>query len=183
MNKTTPPKPLINIADIDLPPRPAAYAATGDAATKYDARMGEIAPHIGARLLGYNITAVPPGKRSFPKHNHRVNEEMFFVLEGSGELHVGDQRHPVRAGDVIPCPPGGPDSAHQLVNTGQLELKYLAVSTRLSPQVCEYPDSGKFTVSVYNEADAGGQRWLFRHVGRARDAATTGKASNPPHVR
>jgi uncharacterized cupin superfamily protein len=170
MNQTTPLKPLINIADIELQPRPAAYAATGDAAAKYDARMGEIAPHIGAKLLGYNITAVPPGMRAFPKHNHRVNEEMFFVLEGRGELHVGDQRHPVRAGDVIACPPGGPDTAHQLVNTGQLELKYLAVSTRLSPEVCEYPDSGKFAVSVYNEADAGRQPWLFRHVGRAGDA-------------
>ena len=170
MNKTTPPKPLVNIADIDLPPSPTAYAATVDAAARYDARMGEIAPHRGARLLGYNITAVMPGMRAFPKHNHRVNEEMFFALEGTAELHVGDQRHPARAGDVIACPPGGSDTAHQLVNTGQFGLKYLAVSTRLLPEVCEYPDSAKFVVSVYNEADAGRQPWLFRHVGRAGDA-------------
>ena len=163
-------KPILNIADVELQARPAAFAASGEAAGKYDARMGEIAPRVGARLLGYNITAVPPGMRAFPKHNHRANEEMFFVLEGSGELHFGDQIHAVRTGDVIGCPPGGPETAHQLVNTGATELKYLAVSTRLSPEVCEYPDSGKFGVSVHNSDDADGPLWAFRHIGRKGDA-------------
>ena len=65
--------PVLNIADVELQPRPAAYSASGEAAGKYDARMGEIAPRVGAKLLGYNITAVPPGMRAFPKHNHRAN--------------------------------------------------------------------------------------------------------------
>ena len=116
------PSPVLNIADVELQARPAAFAASGDAAGRFDARMGEIAPRVGAKLLGYNITAVPPGMRAFPKHNHRANEEMFFVLEGNGELHVGDQTYAVRAGDIIGCPPGGPDTAHQLVNTGAAEL-------------------------------------------------------------
>lgn len=34
-----------------------------------------------------------------------INEEMFFVLEGNGELRVGDATHPVRAGDIIACRP------------------------------------------------------------------------------
>ena len=51
-----------------------------------------------------------------------------------------------RIGDIIACPPGGPETAHQLINTGEGELKYLAVSTKLSPELCEYPDSGKFGV-------------------------------------
>ncbi|MFS8063077.1 MAG: cupin domain-containing protein [Luteimonas sp.] len=163
-------KPILNIADVELRPRPAAFAAGGDAGQRFDARMGEVAPRVGAKLLGYNITAVPPGMRAFPLHNHRVNEEMFFIIEGNGELRVGNDVHPVRNGDVIACPPGGQETAHQLVNTGDVELKYLAVSTRLSPEVCEYPDSGKFAVSVYNEADAGDQPWVFRHVGKPGDA-------------
>lgn len=82
-------KPIVNIADIALEPRPPAFAPTGAAAERYEAKMGFIAPLIGARKLGYNITAVPPGKRAFPSHNHHANEEMFFVLQGTGELHVG----------------------------------------------------------------------------------------------
>ena len=63
------PSPIVNIADVELQPRPPPSAASGDAAQRYDARMGVIAPRVGAQLLGYNITAVPPGKRAFPKHN------------------------------------------------------------------------------------------------------------------
>ena len=58
--------------------------------------MAPVGPRIGAQLLGYNITAVAPGKRAFPLHNHHVNEEMFFILSGSGELRVGDERFTLR---------------------------------------------------------------------------------------
>ncbi|MDB6162640.1 MAG: cupin [Xanthomonadaceae bacterium] len=163
-------KPVINIADVELQPRPPMFAAKGSAAGKYDARMGQVASKLGARLLGYNVTAVPPGMRAFPSHNHRVNEEMFFVLEGSGELRVGSQTHPVRSGDIIACPPGGPETAHQLINTGEGELKYLAVSTKLSPELCEYPDSGKFGVMADLGTDANGQPAVFRHISRSQDA-------------
>ena len=162
----TPAKPFVNIDEIELQPRPPQFAAKGDAAGRFDARMGMIAPRIGARLLGYNITSVPPGKRAFPAHNHRVNEEMFFVLEGSGELRVGARTWPVRAGDVIACPPGGPETAHQLVNTGDAELKYLAVSTRLYPELCEYPDSGKFLAKTRKD----GGYPSFRVIGRSDES-------------
>ena len=168
MDATT--KPFVNIDEIELQPRPPQFAAKGEAADRFDARMGMIAPRIGGRLLGYNITAVPPGKRAFPAHNHRVNEEMFFILEGNGELRVGAQTWPVRTGDVIACPPGGPETAHQLVNTGDAELKYLAVSTRLYPELCEYPDSGKFGLMADVGKDAAGAPQMFRFIGRVDDA-------------
>lgn len=164
------PKPIINIADIQLQPRPPAFAAQGAAAERYDARMGIVGAQIGAKKLGYNITAVPPGKRGFPLHNHQVNEEMFFILEGSGELQMGSETFPVRAGDFIACPPGGQDSAHQIINTGQVELKYLAVSTKLSPEIVEYPNSKKFGIMAEMAAAAGTQPRMLRFVGREGDS-------------
>ena len=115
-------KPVINIADVEPEPRPAAFAPSGQAAERFDAKMGFIAPRIGAQKLGYNITVVPPGKRGFPFHNHRVNEEMFFILQGSGEVRIGETTYPIRTGDVIACPPGGAEAAHQIVNTGRFGL-------------------------------------------------------------
>ncbi len=159
-------RPIINIADLELQPRPPAFAATGTAAERYDARMAFIAPLLGARKLGYNLTAVPPGKRAFPFHNHHVNEEMFFVLEGTGEVRIGTAVHPLRPGDIVACPPGGRDTAHQIVNTGDVELKYLAVSTKLSPEIAEYPDSGKFGVQAEFPPGADGKPQVFRFVGR-----------------
>jgi uncharacterized cupin superfamily protein len=114
--------------------------------TKFAAKLLPIAPALGAKKLGYNLTAVPPGKRAYPFHNHRSNEEMFYILEGRGEVRIGAETFPIRAGDFIACPPGGPELAHQIVNTGTGELKYLAVSTMQYPEVCEYPDSGKIGV-------------------------------------
>jgi len=160
------PHPILNLADVDLQPRPAAFAATGPAAERYDARMGQIAPRVGAQKLGYNLTAVPPGKRAFPFHNHRVNEEMFFVVEGTGEIRIGGALHPIKPGDVIACPPGDRETAHQIVNTGTIELRYLAISTKLSPELAEYPDSGKFGVLAELPADADGKPRTFRFIGR-----------------
>jgi uncharacterized cupin superfamily protein len=154
------PSPILNIADLE-------YRETSHG-ERYAARLGAIGPRIGAQKLGYNVTVLPPGKRAFPFHNHRVNEEMFFVLEGEGEVRIGQARHPIRRGDVIACPPGGPETAHQIINTSQTaELKYLAVSTRQYPEVAEYPDSGKFGLLAEFPPGADGKPQTMRFVGRA----------------
>ncbi len=131
-------RPILNIADLEY-----TSLKNGD---RFEARMGMIGPKVGAQKLGYNVTVVPPGKRAFPFHSHRANEEMFFVLEGEGEIRIGAERHPLRRGDVVACPAGGPATAHQILNTSSAELRYLAVSTKISPELAEYPDSGKFGV-------------------------------------
>lgn len=163
-------KPIMNIDEVKLQARPAAMAATGEAAERFDARMGMIAPFIGAQKLGYNITAVPPGKRAFPFHNHRVNEEMFLILEGTGEVRIGSETWPVKVHDIVACPPGGAEAAHQIVNTGEVELKYLAVSARESPEIAEYPDSGKFGVLADLPPDADGKPQRFMYVGHAEES-------------
>jgi uncharacterized cupin superfamily protein len=153
-------RPILNIADIE-------YRNWGHG-EPFAAQLGAISLRIGAQKLGYNVTVVPPGKRAFPIHNHRVNEEMFFVLEGEGEIRVGSERHAIRRGDVIACPPGGLETAHQIINTSpSIELKYLAVSTTLSPEVVDYPDSGKFGVRVELPPGADGEPRMFRYIGRA----------------
>lgn len=158
--------PVLNISDVELQSRPAAFTPTGSAAERFDVRMGMIAPQVGAQKLGYNLTVVPSGKCAFPFHNHRVNEEMFFVIEGEGETRIGDAVYPIHPGDVIACPPGGKEAAHQIINTGKEDLKYLAVSTKLSPEIAEYPDSGKFGVLAEYPPGEDGQPQWFRFIGR-----------------
>jgi uncharacterized cupin superfamily protein len=114
--------------------------ARGD---RYAARLGEIATRLGARKLGYRIVVLPPGKAAWPYHAHHVNEEMFFILEGAGTLRYRDVDHALRAGDVIACPPD-PRGGHQIRNTSEADLRYLAVSTMEYPEIARYPDSGKF---------------------------------------
>ena len=119
----------------------------------YTSRRATIGDLIGARRLGYNLTVLPPGKAQCPFHCHHGEEEMFLVLDGEGELRFGSERHPLRRHDVIACPTGGPDVAHQIINTGQTELRYLALSTRADLDACEYPDSGKVSVVAGHRGD------------------------------
>lgn len=138
-------KYIKNISDIECKPFP--FPMPEEVKVKYEgATMGQISSLIGAQKLGYNVTKIPPGKRAFPIHNHHVNEEMFFILEGEGQVRIGNEIFSIKRGDVIACPPGGKELAHQIVNNSSDELVYLSVSTKLSPEIAEYPDSGKFGV-------------------------------------
>ena len=82
---------------------------------KFQCDAVRIGPLLGAKDLGYSYDVVPPGKRSCPFHSHRGEEEMFFIVKGTGTLRYGSETRKVRAGDVI-CPIGGPETAHQIVN-------------------------------------------------------------------
>ena len=127
----------------------------------YTSSRATLGAHIGARDLGYNLTVLPPGKVQCPFHSHHGEEEMFFILEGEGELRFGGERFPIRAHDVIACPTGGPEVAHQIVNTGTTVMRYLAVSTLAEIDACEYPDSGKVLV-VSGKRGKPGLRKMFR---------------------
>jgi uncharacterized cupin superfamily protein len=160
------PRSILNLEDIELHPRPEAYAPKGEAAGRYDAKVAFIGTQLGAKKLGYNVTAIAPGKRAYPFHNHQVNEEMFLILQGSGELRYSEDVVPIRKGDIIACPAGGPETAHQIVNAGSEELRYFAVSTRLSPDIAEYPDTGRFGLLAELAPSADGQPRRMMFVGR-----------------
>lgn len=112
----------------------------------YTSSRARFSDQIGAKHLGYNLTILPPGKAQCPFHSHHGEEEMFLILEGEGELRFGDKRYPIRKHDVIACPTGGPEVAHQIINTGTVTMRYLSLSTRVELDACEYPDSGKVMV-------------------------------------
>jgi uncharacterized cupin superfamily protein len=127
----------------------------------YTSERGQISDRIGAQKLGYNLTVLPPGKAQCPFHNHHGEEEMFLILDGEGELRFGDQRYPVRKHDVIACPTGGPEVAHQIINTGTMPMRYLALSNVAELETCEYPDSGKIMVTSGRRGERG-LRKMFR---------------------
>ena len=154
------PKSIVNIADIEMRPRPPQYLPKGVAAERDDMRSGPVSREMGATKLGFNITAIPPGKRAYPFHNHQINEEMFFILEGDGAIRMGSETYAIGKGDLIACPPGGKATAHQIINTGSVELKFLAVSTEISPDLCDYPDTGKFALMAEMAPEDGKPRML-----------------------
>src|SRR5262249_32091642 len=109
-------------------------------------RIARIGRMMGLRGLGCTLTVVPPGKRAYPFNRHHVFSEMIYVLSGAGEVRLNERRLPLRAGDVIAHPPGA--EAHQIINTGSEELRYLALSDFDEVDVIDYPDSGKMGVAA-----------------------------------
>jgi uncharacterized cupin superfamily protein len=147
------PKPIVNLNDLQ-------FDDVEDNGC-YTSRRALFSRGIGARKLGYNLTVLPPGKAQCPFHSHRGEEEMFLILEGEGELRFGNERYRIRQHDVIACPAGGPEVAHQIINTGSSDLRYLALSSLEDVEICEYPDSGKIGIFA-SAAGTSRLRKLFR---------------------
>jgi len=126
---------VVNIDELKL-----EHFEKGD---KFACDAARVAPLLGGKDLGYSYDVVPPGKRSCPFHSHRAEEEMFFIVKGTGLLRYGNETRKIRAGDFICCPTGGPETAHQIVNDSDAPLAYISVSTMMPAEVCEYPDSKK----------------------------------------
>lgn len=112
-------------------------------APHYNARGARLATGTAAHKLGASFDVLEPGKCGCPYHLHHAQEEMFIILEGQGTLRVAGEMLPISAGDVIFIPPG-PEYPHQIINTSQAPLKYYSISTKETPEICEYPDSGKY---------------------------------------
>jgi hypothetical protein len=71
---------------------------------------------------------------------------LFFVVSGEGKYRFGETIVPVRSGDIVAAPAG--TQAHQLINTGSDDLRYLGISTAGGVDVVDYPDSKKIAVAA-----------------------------------
>jgi len=130
-------KPIVNIDELE-------YESFGKG-EKFRAARAHVSPLIGARMLGYAVIRVGPGKRAWPYHAHHAIEEMFYVLSGRGTLRHAGEEYAIRAGDFI-CSPPDPGQPHQIINSSDEELTYIALSTEGKTDVMLYPDSGKYGV-------------------------------------
>ena len=55
-------------------------------------------------------------------HFHPLAEEIYYILAGTAEMRIGLEVRAVRPGDAIAIPP---KAAHQIRNTGDVELRFL----------------------------------------------------------
>ncbi|GDX95423.1 hypothetical protein LBMAG47_10870 [Planctomycetia bacterium] len=62
-----------------------------------------------------------PGAETTP-HHHATTEEIYYILEGTAAMTLGDETRPVVPGDAIAIPPG---TRHTIRNTGPAELVFL----------------------------------------------------------
>jgi uncharacterized cupin superfamily protein len=104
----------------------------------------------GLVKCGVNVIRVPPGKESFVHHVHLVDEEWMYVLSGTGELRIGDERFTVGPGDFAGFPPR--THAHHLRNAGGDDLVYLSGGEAVDFGIADFPDLGLRMMHAGKEA-------------------------------
>jgi mannose-6-phosphate isomerase-like protein (cupin superfamily) len=79
----------------------------------------------GSRLIDYRIFCYQPMAHVAP-HTHKVQEQVYHVLDGEGMMEMDGRRQVVRKHDVIYIPPG---VAHSISNTGLGDLTFIVATT------------------------------------------------------
>jgi mannose-6-phosphate isomerase-like protein (cupin superfamily) len=76
---------------------------------------------IDARNFALGFVTLEPEGGQVPWHNQE-QEEVYFVLEGTGEMCLGEEREIIRSGEAVFIPPG---VFHQLTNIGAEPLRMI----------------------------------------------------------
>jgi uncharacterized cupin superfamily protein len=130
------PANIVNVADLEPVERETATIGR---------RVRFVGREAGSKRTGLRHSEVLPGKLNAPPHCHALEEEIFVVLDGTGDLLLweegGVEEHPVRAGCIVVRPPStGVAHAFRGGDDGMTLLMY---GPREPGEVCYYPRSGK----------------------------------------
>jgi mannose-6-phosphate isomerase-like protein (cupin superfamily) len=77
------------------------------------------------KQFDYRISSYQPKAHVAP-HRHKVQEQIYHVLEGEALMEIDGERRLVRQHDVIHIPPG---TEHALYNTGFRDLVFIVVTS------------------------------------------------------
>lgn len=75
--------------------------------TKDTSTIRSILDRTNAPVMNQSLAeaSLPKGAAT-ERHYHRVSEEIYFVLEGQGEMTVGNETRSIGPGDAVLIPPG-----------------------------------------------------------------------------
>ncbi|WP_158277463.1 cupin domain-containing protein [Opitutus sp. ER46] len=130
-------------------------------------------PHTGTWGGGHpfavELVRVPPGAALSPFQAHLAQWEFVLVLSGAGEVRRGESTDAVRPGHVFVHPPG---EAHQLRNSGSVDLEVMLVTDQPLLDAVHDLDSGTWHLR------APGQKLASTHLSPA-----TGSSAAAPNDR
>ncbi len=104
--------------------------------------------------LGMTLYELQPGQTQCPYHFHHGEDELILVLRGRPTLRTPDAERELEPGDFAHFP-RGPAGAHGVFNRTDEPARYVVGSTNVSPEICEYPDSGKVAAFSFGASSRG----------------------------
>lgn len=91
--------------------------------TKDGSEIRELLAHRNSCIAKQSLAEarLPPGARTTP-HYHPATEEIYYILEGTGRMTIGEDTQDVTPGDAIAIPPR---AVHTILCTSTMPLKFL----------------------------------------------------------
>ena len=75
--------------------------------------------------LRYSLAhAVLKSGKTSRLHCLKASSEVYYILEGSGRMHIDGENKTVKSGDAIYIPPG---ARQCITNTGRKDLKFICI--------------------------------------------------------
>jgi len=116
-----------------------------------------IIPREEATKCRANFVELDPGNNAYGYHYHEANEEVFYIISGTGVIRTINGEIQVKTGDAIGFPTGQ-KGAHVIRNESENEkLVYIDFGTNIRPEIVHLPDNKKIMVigedvnGIYNK--------------------------------
>jgi uncharacterized cupin superfamily protein len=113
--------------------------------------------------LTMSVYVLDPGEKHLPYHFHHGAEELLLVLEGTPTLRTPAGERELGPGDVAHFTRGA-DGAHQLRNDGETAARFVVAAANTTPEVVEYPDTGKIAAMAKTPSQAGPGLWTMHFL-------------------
>ena len=155
-----------NIWDVDWGPR-SEHEEESERAGYGGVRGRRLRRQVGASLSAA-VWELDPGATQAPYHFHHGGEELLIVLRGTPTLRSPEGERELREGEVVHFP-RGPEGAHQLSNRSGDVARYVIAASQGTPEIIEYPDSGKIAAMARTETAAGGPLFTVNRLADAVD--------------
>jgi len=110
-------------------------------------RTEQVVRDAGGELLGGTLYELAPGLDGVPLHIHHGMEELAIVVSGRPRLRTLEGECELAPGDVVSFPRGR-RGAHTLANRSDEPVRYLMISTKVVPEVVEYPEEAQCGCSL-----------------------------------
>lgn len=96
-----------------------------------------LARAMGCKGVGVSLMRLKPGEGASYVHRHKVQEEVFVILKGTGTLLLDGRRHSVPEGTIVRV---GPTVYRAMGNTSRRDVVYMIVGA-IPPK--NFPKGGR----------------------------------------
>ncbi len=104
---------------------------------------------MGLQGAEVSVNSMVPGQQMPFSHRHKVNEELYLFLSGTGEMLLEGKVIPLAAGTCVRC---GPQVARDWRNTGTTDLVFVVIQYPQNADVKTGFDDGEVATDPWPAA-------------------------------